>query len=170
MEPLLFVGHELVRFRALGYYTWVDLKYFEIQPEVSDVALLTSLIAHEQYHDHYAGQDPTEQAQNSLHGPYRLEAITPRTFQAVSANSARGELMEWLFSWAVRDEHRSQAEAMLTADVLAKVAGEAVFRLPDLRKTAEHDWGWVVGLSRFHEFVAVDRSSRLLTLLVASDD
>jgi hypothetical protein len=56
-EPLTFVSHDMVHFG--DYYTWVDLKYFAIQPEASDVSLLTSLITHAQYHDHYAGQDPT---------------------------------------------------------------------------------------------------------------
>ena len=39
-----------------------------IQSEPSKLMLLTRLIEHEQYHDHYAGQDPTEQSHHSLHG------------------------------------------------------------------------------------------------------
>ena len=168
-ELLLFVSHELVHFNILGYDTWVDLKFFEIRPEASDIALLTSLTAHEQYHDHYAGQDPTEQTHHSLHGPYRVEAVARVSFQAVSADSARDELMKWAWSW-VQEADGPQAEAMLAAEVLPRVEGDAVFRLPDLRQTDQHDWGWVVGVSGFHEIVAIDRSSRLLTLLVASDD
>jgi len=163
------VSHESVHFNVFGYDTWVDLKYFEIRPEESDVELLTALIAHEQYHDHYAGQDPTEQTHHSLHGPYRLEAVTPGSFQAVSADSARDELMKWASSW-VQDDDGPQVEAMLAAEVLPGVDGDAVLRLPDLRQTAEHDWGWVVGASGFHEIVAINRSSQMLTLLVASDD
>ena len=38
----------------------------------------------------------------------------------------------------------------------------ALFRSGDLYKldnpAAEHDWGWVVGIKNFHEFVLVDRS------------
>ncbi len=169
-KPLNFVGHELVLFRVFGYHTWVDLKYFDVRPDVSDAALLTSLTAHEQYHDHYAGGDPTEQTHHCLHGPYRLEAITPGSFQAVSADSARKELMEWASSWVVQHDNGPVVEATLAAEVLPSVAGDAVFRLPDLRQTAEHDWGWVVGHSGFHEIVAVNRSNRMLTLLVASDD
>jgi hypothetical protein len=47
---------------------------------------------------------------------------------------------------------------------------DAVYRLADLRETAEHDWGWVVGTSGFHEFLAVDRTTERLRLIVASDD
>jgi hypothetical protein len=42
--------------------------------------------------------------------------------------------------------------------------------LEDLRATAEHEWGWVVGQGGFHEFVAIDRPAERLRLIVASDD
>jgi hypothetical protein len=45
-----------------------------------------------------------------------------------------------------------------------------LYRLADLRATAEHDWGWVVGHGGFHEFVAIDHTASTLTLIVASDD
>jgi len=62
-KPLTFVSHELVHFRR--YYTWVDLKHFAIQSEMSDRALLAHLIEHMQYHDDYAGEDPTQQSHHS---------------------------------------------------------------------------------------------------------
>jgi hypothetical protein len=37
-------------------------------------------------------------------------------------------------------------------------------------QSAEHEWGWVVGLIGFHEFVIIDRAAAMLTLLIASDD
>lgn len=77
--PLVFVSHEMVRFGANE--TWVDLKSFSIKSEASDLSLLASLIDHDQYHDHYAGQEASEQSHHSLHGPYRLEAITPEVFE-----------------------------------------------------------------------------------------
>jgi hypothetical protein len=42
-KPLTFVSHELVHFRR--YYTWVDLKHFAVQSDMSDRALLAHLIA-----------------------------------------------------------------------------------------------------------------------------
>ena len=44
------------------------------------------------------------------------------------------------------------------------------YQLPDLRDTAQHDWGWVVGNNGFHEFVLIDRRTDSVALLVASDD
>jgi len=34
----------------------------------------------------------------------------------------------------------------------------------------QHEYGWVTGALRFHEFVAIDRRSGVLHLVVASDD
>lgn len=150
--------------------TWVDLKLFSIRPEVSDYLVLRDLLRHEQYHDHYAGQDPTEQTHHALHGPYQLEAITPGQFESVSANAARQELRNWVAGWVVPHEDGSEVEAKLGAEVLARLHGDSILRLTDLRETAEHDWGWVVGHAGFHEFVVIDRATALLTLLVASDD
>ncbi len=170
IEPLTLVSHELVNFNAFHYDTWVDLKSFGIRPGASDIGLLTSLLGHGQYHDHYAGQDPNEQTHHSLHGPYRLDAITPETFLAVSVDAAHEELRDWVSSWVVEEEDGPQVRAMLAAEVLPTVGGDSIFRLPDIRVTAEHDWGWVVGIAGFHEIVTIDRGSQELTLIVASDD
>jgi hypothetical protein len=166
--PVTFVSHDIVVFRP--YRTWVDLKYFAIQTDVSDRSLLAHLIEHEQYHDHYAGQDPTEQSHHSLHGPYRLAAITPGAFEPVPAQAAAEELRGWVSSWVVPEEDGPEVEATLAAEVLPKLDGESILRLPDLRVSAEHEWGWVVGQTGFHEIVIIDRAAAMLTLLVASDD
>jgi len=168
-EVVTFVSHELVIFRPFD--TWVDLKFFEIQTEAPDHSLLARLIEDVQYHDHYAGQDPSEQSQNDLHGPYWLDAITAEVFEPVSGASAGQELREWVSSWAdPQDEDRPEVEAKLAADVLPHLDGDSILRLPDLRQTAEHEWGWVVGNAGFHEFVVINRAAATLTLLVASDD
>lgn len=166
--PVTFVRHDLVHFRP--YDTWVDLKCFAIQPEESDRSLLAHLIEHKQYHDHYAGQDPTEQSHHSLHGPYRLDAITPGVFESVTSEAASAELRNWVASWIAEEEDGPKVEATMAAAVLPRLTGDAIFRLPDLRETSEHDWAWVVGTSGFHEVVIVERAASMLTLLVASDD
>lgn len=68
------------------------------------------------------------------------------------------------------DEDEPEVEAKLVAEVLPRLDGDSIYRLPDLRTTAEHEWGWVVGHAGFHEVVIIDRSAAILTLLVASDD
>jgi hypothetical protein len=44
------------------------------------------------------------------------------------------------------------------------------YQLPDMRDTAQHDWGYVVGSDGFHEFVLINRQTNNVALLVASDD
>lgn len=131
---------------------------------------MAALIEHEQYRDHYAGQDPADQSDHSLHGPYRLEAITPAVFRTLTAEAARRQLRTWVSSWVDFEDDGPEVEEKLATEVLPKVTGDTVLRLPDLRDSAEHEWGWVVGRTGFHEFVIIDRAAAMLTLLVASDD
>ena len=55
----------------------------------------------------------------------------------------------------------------MTGDLLGR---GTVFALENPPDDAKHDWGDVVGRMGFHEFVVIDRSTRHLTLIVASDD
>lgn len=44
------------------------------------------------------------------------------------------------------------------------------WELPDIRATVEHEWGQVVGVDGFIEFVALSQDRETLNLFVASDD
>jgi hypothetical protein len=161
-----FQDHQVVHL-ARGKYQWIDLKHFHIDLNRNDGGLLAALIGHDQYHDHYAGEDAIEQHHHALHGPYRLEMITPNTFQP----STGREATQVIESWANRLGPESlESQAQLKSLVLPLFNTGTVYRLPDIRLTAEHEWGWVVGQSGFHKFVVIDRERVRLTLLVASDD
>jgi hypothetical protein len=165
----MFAGHELVNFREFGAYTWVDLKHFTIGPDDPDTSLLSVLISDDHYRDHYAAPHETQGPPHGLHGPYKLEAITPAVFRAVPTAKVQQELRCWVSSWVDADRLPAAME-ILDARVLGHVQGSSIFRLPDMRATASHEWGWVVGQTGFHEFVAIDRYGGTLTLIVASDD
>jgi hypothetical protein len=61
--------------------------------------------------------------------------------------------------------------AAMEREVYPRIAeATSLYELPDLRETAQHDWGYVVGLDGFHEFVLINRHTSNLALLVASDD
>lgn len=45
-----------------------------------------------------------------------------------------------------------------------------MYQLADLRDTAEHDWGYVMRSTGFHEFVVNTAPTGRLTLILASDD
>ena len=49
-------------------------------------------------------------------------------------------------------------------------AATAIYELPNIRATAQHDWGEVAGSDGFHEFVVINRENGELALIVASDD
>jgi hypothetical protein len=163
---LVFVANDLVKMDA-GLYTWVDTKRFTIEGDGSDRDVLAALIAHRQYRDNYAEGDPVEQNQDVLHGPYWLHAIQPATFELTDPAAAR----ETIQTWADDPEPPSQAtQAFLDEKVFPLLSASALYRLPDLRPSAQHEWGWVVGALGFHEFVAIDRDARSLALIVAADD
>ena len=165
---LTFLDHQLVVFKP--YFHWVDIKRFAVDPTSSDRDLFSALIGSPEYHDHYAGQATEEQDHHSLHGPYELGAISPGVYEQSNPEEARVHLRRWLSAWLDGEQERVEVLAQFNDLVLPRLGGDTVYRLPDLRSTAEHEWGWVVGVDGFHEFVVMDRASRLLTLLVASDD
>jgi hypothetical protein len=84
----------------------------------------------------------------------------------MTRRDARQTLHRWANEWdgATAESHAS----VLAASRSVLPDGAVAFRLIDLRESAQHDWGWVLG--DFHEFVAIDRSTDTLTLVVASDD
>ena len=71
---ITFVSADIVGFDE--YFCWVSLKHFAIDGSATDTELLTALRAHDQFHDHYAGQPVEEQTHHSLHGPYELSPVT----------------------------------------------------------------------------------------------
>jgi hypothetical protein len=166
MSVLRFVDHELVHLDE-GTYYWVDIKRFQITDVgADDRDVLAALIADRQYRDHYAGQNPVEQSQDDLHGPYWVRAITPETFET----SSRAEAEQTIQAWAEDYEPQASSTQDRRRNTVYPLLSGAIYRLPNLRDQAQHEWGWVVGQGGLHEFVAVDRDRQTLALLVASDD
>jgi hypothetical protein len=146
---------------------WVSVKVFSLPGHVDDQSALASMIAHVRYRDSYAGTWDTDMVDK--HGPYWLEAITPQTFTV--ADPAAVEAL--IRTWAAYDVrwHDADRQAM-NREVYARLQRATVtYQLPDIRDTAQHDWGGTVGSSTgFHELVVIDRTAGELALIVASDD
>jgi hypothetical protein len=150
-----------------GTFMWVSIKRFSIESDGTDEELIAALLADRQYRDHYAGQDPVEQLQDDLHGPYWLRAISISSFEPGDSETAKQALQ----AWADAPEPQTQdTQERLQREVYPLLKGGAVYHLPDLRPSAQHDWGWVVGQGGFHEYVVVDRDAASVSLIVASDD
>jgi hypothetical protein len=50
------------------------------------------------------------------------------------------------------------------------VGADEIHRLTVPRDGNEHDCGWIVGTGGFHEFIAIDRAAKVLTVIIATDD
>lgn len=166
--PLAFERERTVHL-APGTYRWVSLKTFRIDADQSDGDLLDTLIRHPQYRDHYAGGSPGSQGPHRLHGPYQLDFISTEGFHPIDSHEAQTMLQRWVAE--VHDPVPTVLQDELNQCVYSVLPGATVYRLADLHADSVHAWGWVVGSSGgFHELVATDRTSGLLTLIVASDD
>lgn len=150
-----------------GTFQWVSIKRFEANGDLADAELLAALISHPQYHDHYAGGDPAEQGPHNLHGPYDLAHITSASFVPTTAATGRHVIQSWADSLCPQP---AEVRKELAEQVFAVLDSGSVYQLPDLRPTAQHEWGWVVGQLGFHEFVAISQDKATLVLIVASDD
>jgi hypothetical protein len=145
---------------------WVDIKVFGLPVDLDDRTALASMITHVRYRDSYASAD-FEDAK-TIHGPYRLDAITPQTFTVADPAEAEGLIRTWAEYYG--RWYDVDREAM-HREVYARIHRAAViYQLPDIRANAQHDWGDVVGGDGFHEFVVIDRAAGELALVVASDD
>jgi len=146
---------------------WVSIKVFRLAADVDDRSALAAMIAHVRYRDSYAGTGDTDMVDK--HGPYWLDAITPQTFVVVNPAAADTVIRTWavyFVPWPAGDR-----EAM-DREVYARIQNATViYQLPDIRATAQHDWGEIVGSDGgFHEYVMFDRAASELALMVASDD
>jgi len=145
---------------------WVSIKVFTVPADVDDHAALASMIAHVRYRDSYAGTGDTDMIDK--HGPYWLSAITPDTFVVADPVAVDTVIRTWAgyyTPWPEADR------AAMDREVYPRIQhATVIYQLPDIRATAQHDWGDVVGSDGFYEYVMIDRVAGELALMVASDD
>jgi hypothetical protein len=161
---LVYQGEVFIKFRTSRQ--WVLIKLFALPPNADDRELLALLIRHVRYRDSYAAPDFKDA--KTIHGPYRLNAITPETFFPMSAADAEALIRTWAdYTVPLTDDDRAAMER----EVYPRIQGATSrYQLSDMRDTAQHDWGYVVGSDGFHEFVLINRQANSLALLVATDD
>lgn len=152
---------------SFGAYQWVSIKLFRLPGHpIDDQAALRLLLRHVRYRDSYAGTGDKDMV--TLHGPYRLDAISIDSFTPADPASAEATLGAWAEEyWALDEAARDWLERELYPRVRNATS---CYRLADLGEDAQHDWGWVLGKTGFHELVVVDRVAGSLALVVASDD
>ena len=163
-ERLVYQGEVLVNFQTSRQ--WVSIKLFAVEAGTGDDDVLASLIRHLRYRDSYAASEFTDA--KTIHGPYWLNAIRPDVFKPISASDAEALIRTWAeYTVPLTDDDRAAMER----EVYPRIAdATSRYQLPDLRDTAQHDWGQTVGVDGFHEFVLIDRRIDVVALVVASDD
>jgi hypothetical protein len=163
-DRLVYQGEVFVNFQTSRQ--WVSIKLFAVAAGTDDDDVLAALIHHVRYRDSYAASEFTDAG--TIHGPYWLNAITPQSFEPVSASDAEALIRTWAeYTVPLADVDRAAMER----EVYPRIADATRrYQLPDLRDTAQHDWGQTVGVDGFYEFVLIDRRINFVALLVASDD
>jgi hypothetical protein len=145
---------------------WVSIKVFSLPADVDDHSALAAMIGHVRYRDSYAGTGDADMVDK--HGPYWLSAINPETFIVADPAAADTLIRTWAqyyVPWSPADRE------VLDREVYARIQrATVIYQLPDIRASAQHDWGDVLASDGFHEFVVIDRAAGELALIVASDD
>ena len=165
-ESLVYQGDVFINFRN-HTYQWVRIKLFALPANYADEELLALLTRHIRYRDSYAASEFNDA--ETIHGPYWLNAIDGGVFEPKSAADIEPLVRTWAeYAAPLPSGRREEMERELYSRIRAATSR---YQLPDLRDTAEHDWGKTVGsITGFFEFVLIDRSKGTLALVVASDD
>lgn len=170
---LQLVGSDIVHLDK-NTFMWVQMTHFAIDVDQEDAEILASLISSPDYAHDYASPFPSASAPfgKPIHGRWVLDAINVGRFEATTADRAEADLHSWANEQEWTDPgypqppdvmHRLQAlySLLRTGDV---------YKLHNPGSEAEHDYGFVTGGTGFHEFIVIDRGTRTLHVLVASDD
>jgi hypothetical protein len=165
-ERLVYQGEVFINFRN-HTYQWVSIKLFALPAGVDDYEVLQLLLGHVRYRDSYGGTGDKDM--ETIHGPYWLYAIAPELFSPTSAADAEALIRTWAeYAAPLPDPCREEMERKLYPRIRNATSR---YQLPDLRDTAEHEWGSSVGsITGFFELVLIDRRSDSVALVVSSDD
>ena len=144
---------------------WIDVRHFIFPEPATDQDLLARLIASRQFRNGYMG-GPDWADPNPIHGPYRLETISPDCYRLIDSSEAAA----WLDDFC--SLFQAPAHPALAADIESVVRrrlreADSVFQLPEL-DDAQHDTGWV--LHEFRELVLIRRNLAELSLVVMGID
>lgn len=159
-----------------GTFMWIALTHFLIDPGQDNQSILESLIKSPGYqHDHASPYSPDggDKAQAAgIHGPWRVDAIHPGLFEPSTAEAAKAEIDAWANDQDWTDPEFSQpADAIQRLGTVYSILGSGpVLKLRNPPREDEHDYGFVTGSLGFHEFIVIDRTLRILHVIVASDD
>lgn len=103
-----------------------------------------------------------------MHGPYRLNRIGPGSFSDATAEEYAERLTCWFLQNGSLPDPFFQR---LTSEVIGLAdSTSTIYELPHLGSDAMGKFAGIVGTQGFNEFILINRTSNVLSLVVASDD
>lgn len=146
-------------------FRWINVKKFRVPADaLGDQDVLAALIADVRFRNDYAGGGV--EPDGTRLGPYWAQNITLDAYRAVTEDDAVNTLQAWV---GQHDPLPGTLENVVAREVYSAVrVATSCYELVDLGREAFHDW---VGVHiDFNEFVAIDRQSSSMALIVAADD
>ena len=155
-------------------YMWILRIRFDISGDEGDDEIIDAIISSPQYGYDFASpfDGMTSPSHPDIHGRWWRRHIGSDRFEP----RAPADAVEVIRSWAEDQEWTDptfeqplEAQQRLNDTYALLRAGE-VYELNNPPGEDEHDYGWVMGRTGFHEFLAIDRAQRTATLVVTCDD
>ncbi|MEF3404639.1 hypothetical protein [Agromyces sp. CCNWLW203] len=172
MNGLPVVGADTVHLDR-HTFMWVQLTRFGGAPE-DDRSAIASMIASPGYAFDYASPFDVEQqpASPPVHGRWWLSAIDTARFRPTTAEVAESRIRSWIDDqdWVDPTYRQPPDVHRRLLPVYDTLRSGSIYTLMNPGDDDIHDYGRTTGEMGFHEFVAIDRRSRIVHLVVASDD
>lgn len=170
---LRLVGSDIVQMGE-GTFMWIQLTHFAIETAQDDRSILASLIASPGYAHDYASPFDAEAVvtEPAIHGRWWRSSVRAELFEPWAATDAESLLRGWADDQEWNDPNYRQPLAVQRRlqDVYALLRSGDLYKLRNPGTEDEHEYGFVTGGTGFHEFVVIERDSRSLHVVVASDD
>lgn len=173
-EELLSTGEALalsqtqnsIVFIKDGSYRWIHVKRFRSPagPWSTSAEALGKLLASPGYWDTYTSS--LHEVSPGVHGPYRLDALSPNLFEPVDAAAADSHLERWLTQYGPVEPADITGDLAAVRQLIA-TANERLL-LPDLGEQAQYEGPRILD-SWFLELVLL-HGDDVLSLVVASAD
>ncbi|MFD6394797.1 hypothetical protein [Nocardia sp. NPDC060259] len=146
-------------------FQWVDVRTFIIPDSaVNDDAVIDGVLRAVEYRDDYVGGGID--VDGIRHGPYWISSLSPSSFDLIDHNGAVDILDRWLQNCGPVPTTLSEELKSSVNDALA--GADSVYLLKDLGDSAINDYGNLH--VEFHELLAIDRNTKLVSLIVLTDD
>ena len=168
VQTLAYIGQTEVVFTN-GTYQFVVIREFGLPTgdSVDDRTVLTRVIASRAYRGSFVGVGDEDA---TIHGPYRVDAITADSFLVVDAANAETLVRGWA-EYAAPLPEVSRLE--MDREVYPRMrAATSVYQLMPLPSEAlETEWRLGIGSATgFHEFVVINRATGVVAVVMATDD